>query len=147
MRLPRTKHSRSISPQYPAFIERHPRPKWFVTSTNEAGKQEVYLNFEVTGWYPRYYGPFPNHEAALECLNELLISLAIRSMMPGCRPISRCRTSETTGFRQIMFDRLGKAARLVMRAPRGFAGWLRRVQSKAEGGWDPRLGRPTSSGD
>lgn len=93
MRLPNAEDSRSIAPQHLAFIERDPRPKWFVTSPNEAGEQQVYLNFEVTGWYPKFYGPFPNQDAALKCLNELLISLAIRSMMPGWRPTSRNRTS------------------------------------------------------
>jgi hypothetical protein len=57
MRLPTADHARSINPQHLAFIERHARPKWFVTSTNEAGKQEVYLNFEVTGWYPDIMDP------------------------------------------------------------------------------------------
>lgn len=115
MRLPNAEHSRSIAPQHLAFIERDPRAKWFVTSPNEAGEQQVYLNFEVTGWYPKFYGPFPNQDAALKCLNELLISLAIRSMMPGWRPTSRNRTSVTVGFRQLLYDRLGKAARLMMR--------------------------------
>lgn len=147
MRLPNAEDSRSIATQHLAFIERHPRPKWFVTSPNEAGEQEVYLNFEVTGWYPKFYGPFPNQDAALKCLNELLISLAIRSMMPGWRPTSRNRTSVTVGFRQLLYDRLGNAARLMMRGPRGIVGWLRRGRPKAEVGRDPRLRGPTSSGD
>ena len=45
-------------------------------------------------------------------------------MMPGGRPASRYRISATSGFRQLLCDGLGKAARLVMMrgGPRGLAG-------------------------
>ncbi len=40
------------------IIEHKPQPDWFVTAKNDYGEREWFLRFEVTGWYPRRYGPF-----------------------------------------------------------------------------------------
>lgn len=54
------------------FIERKPQPDWFVMATNDFGEREWFLRFEVTGWYPRRYGPFKTKRQALLFLDTLL---------------------------------------------------------------------------
>jgi len=54
------------------IIERKPQPNWFVTATNDFGAREWFLRFEVTGWYPRRYGPFQTKRQALLFLDTLL---------------------------------------------------------------------------
>ena len=54
------------------IIERKPQPNWFVTATNDFGAREWFLRFEVTGWYPRRYGPFKTNRQALLFLDSLL---------------------------------------------------------------------------
>ncbi len=54
------------------IIERKPQPDWFVTAKNDFGKPEWFLRFEVTGWYPRRFGPFKTKRQALLFLDSLL---------------------------------------------------------------------------
>ncbi len=54
------------------LIERKPQPDWFVTAKNDFGEREWFLRFEVTGWYPRRYGPFKTKRQALLFLDTLL---------------------------------------------------------------------------
>ncbi len=54
------------------IIERKPQPNWFVTAKNDFGEREWFLRFEVTGWYPRRFGPFKKKRQALLFLDSLL---------------------------------------------------------------------------
>ncbi len=58
--------------QYVPFRERKPDESWFVTVTNEQGQRERFLRIQVTGLYPRRFGPFKTDREALAFLELFL---------------------------------------------------------------------------
>ncbi len=85
------------------IIERKPQPDWFVTAKNDFGEREWFLRFEVTGWYPRRYGPFKRKRQAL---------LFLDSLLDQCEDaVSEARNSgaSTIHDRQIVEDKLASS--------------------------------------
>ena len=54
------------------LVERKPQPDWFASARNEHGKRQVFLRFQMTGLYPRRFGPFQTKREALLFLDDLL---------------------------------------------------------------------------
>ena len=54
------------------LVERKPQPDWFATARNEHGKRQVFLRFQMTGLYPRRFGPFQTKREALLFLDDVL---------------------------------------------------------------------------
>ncbi len=54
------------------LVERKPQPDWFASARNEHGKRQVFLRFEMTGLYPRRFGPFQTKREALLFLDDVL---------------------------------------------------------------------------
>ncbi len=54
------------------LVERKPQPDWFASARNEHGKRQVFLRFQMTGLYPRRFGPFQTKREALLFLDDML---------------------------------------------------------------------------
>ena len=53
-------------------IETTPQPDWVDESQDEEGRPIYYMNVRITGLWPRRYGPFESHHAALLFLEDAL---------------------------------------------------------------------------
>ncbi len=53
-------------------IETTPQPNWVDESQDEEGHPIYYMNVRITGLWPRRYGPFESHHAALLFLEDAL---------------------------------------------------------------------------
>ncbi len=53
-------------------IETTPQPDWVIEAKDEEGHPIYYTNVRITGLWPRRYGPFESHQAALLFLEDAL---------------------------------------------------------------------------
>jgi len=53
-------------------IETTPQPDWVIEAKDEEGHPIYYTNVRITGLWPRRYGPFESHHAALLFLEDAL---------------------------------------------------------------------------
>ncbi len=53
-------------------IETTPQPDWVIEDKDEEGHPIYYMNVRITGLWPRRYGPFESHQAALLFLEDAL---------------------------------------------------------------------------
>lgn len=82
-------------------LERAPAPSWFVRATNDFGTEELFLRLNITGLYPRRYGPFDSETAAADFLNRFLATLS--------RPLCDLLNELDNGQRAIIEDTLARA--------------------------------------
>lgn len=54
-----------------ALLERRPEEDWFIAKKTPRGSTKWYLRFEITGLYPRLFGPFSTKRKALLCLEGI----------------------------------------------------------------------------
>lgn len=75
-------------------VERPIQPHWLIQVKDERGRTVWYVRMEVTGLFPRRYGPFPSKKDALYFLNEQLdafldqldCAFSRKNMIPGGSP-------------------------------------------------------------
>lgn len=54
------------------LVETPPQDHWFVQGKTHRGRRVWYLRFQITGQYPRLYGPLPSKRHCLLFLDEMI---------------------------------------------------------------------------